>query len=334
MQRIKLIFLVLTLLPGLSCEDALVNSFPADVSFDVSYRMLEDKKINCIEADQEGNVAISSGEKLYYLKDGDEKSYDFDIEILDLAIAPDESVWIGTSGKGLGHLTGNDVMWYTTENAGFPRDQVRHVSAAPDGKIWFSSCAFRLGGLGLYDGHDFEFYTPENSPLNQNIIEDIEINKDGVVFIATTGTVGRTNIYRIYRQSWDCLGDEEGMFYWVSSFTLGPSGILYLVEDFSLSSAWITNKLFQFKDEQWSKIETKELPELNFFARIKADKRDYCWLAGSDNESAYLHVFNGKSWINSPKNLFPDDYITAIEVDNKNNIWIGTWNNGIFILNQ
>ncbi len=59
MRRINLIFLVLTLLPGLSCEDTLVNSFPADVSFDVSYRMLEGKKISCIEADQKGNVAIS-----------------------------------------------------------------------------------------------------------------------------------------------------------------------------------------------------------------------------------------------------------------------------------
>jgi len=320
---------------GLSCEDiGMVNNFPAEISFNISDRMLEGKNITCIDADNAGNVAVGANRTLYYRNNGKEESYTLNFEILDLAIAPDESVWVGTNGGGLAHLTDNSLIWYTTENADLPRNYIRNVSAAPDGKVWFSSCAFRIGGLGVFDGEDFEFMTPENSPLNQNIIEDIEIDDQGVIYIATTGTVGRTNIYRISGQSWDCLGDEEGMFYWVFSFTLTPSGTIYLVEDFSLSSALMTNKLFQYKNNQWINIETDGMPGLDFFTRIKADRRNYCWVASSDDESAYLHVFNGKSWINSPRGHFPDEYITAIEVDNENNIWIGTWNNGVFILNQ
>jgi ligand-binding sensor domain-containing protein len=333
MRRICLIIIVLALLSGQSCEKN--DNFPTGISFKLSERMLEGKKISCIDTDHEGNVAIGSDKILYYLKDGDGDSYDLEFEIMDLAIGPDESVWIGTSGGGLGRLSGDDFTWYTNENAGLPRNYVRNVKVAPDGKIWFSSCAFRIGGLGVFDGKDFEFLTPENSPLNQNIIEDIEINKeDGSVYIATTGTVGRTNIYRISDQSWDCLGDEEGMFYWVFSFTLGQSGKIYLVEDFSLSSTMRSNNLFQFEDDQWNKIDFGEMPGLNFFTRMKADKRNYCWIAGSDDESAYLHVYTGKTWITSPKNLFPDNYITAIEVDDENNIWVGTWNDGVYILNQ
>ena len=333
MRRIYLIFFILTLLSGLSCEKD--ENFPMGVSFNVSGRMLEGEKISCIDVDYKGNVAIGSNKTLYYSNDGDEDSYDLEFEISDLAIAQDESVWIGTGGGGLGHLSGGSFTWYTSENAGLPRDYVRNVTVAPDGKIWFSSCAFRIGGLGVFDGKDFEFFTPENSPLNQNIIVDLEIDEeDGTVFIATTGTVSKTNIYRISDRSWDCLGDEEGMFYWVFSFTLGQSGMIYLVEDFSLSSTMRSNNLFQFEDDQWNKINSDDMPDLDFFTRIKADKRNYCWIAGSDDEAAILHVFTGKSWITSPKDMFPDSFISTIEVDDKNNIWVGTWNNGVYILNQ
>jgi hypothetical protein len=211
---------------------------------------------------------------------------------------------------------------------------VRHVAIAPDGNIWFTSCAFRIGGLGVYNGEKFEFLTPENSPLNQNIIEDIKIDQKGAVYIATTGTIGRTNIYRISDKSWDCLGDEEGTFYWVFSFTLGSSGSIYLIEDFSLSSSFRTNNLFRYADNEWNKIETNDIAISGFFAPVKADKRNYCWLAGYGKDSPFMNVYNGKSWVRSPDGAFPDDYITVIEADNENNIWIGTNKNGVFILNQ
>jgi hypothetical protein len=70
------------------------------------------------------------------------------------------------------------------------------------------------------------------------------------------------------------------------------------------------------------------------FTSIKADKRNYCWLAGFKGNSPVLHVFDGEVWESSPEGIFPDDFITTIETDNDNNIWVGTNNNGVFILNQ
>jgi ligand-binding sensor domain-containing protein len=329
-------FFILSLFLAVSCEkNDLINNFPATIKFNITSRLLKGKQIDCIDIDKKGNIFIGSGSELYYINGSELKNYSLDFQILDLAIAPDQTVWIGTGGKGLGHFTGKGFTWYTSTNAGLPRDYVRHVEIAPDGDIWFTSCAFRIGGLGVYDGEKFEFFTPENSPLNQNIIEDIEIDQDGRVYIATTGTVGKTNIYRISNKSWECLGDEKGTFYWVFSFTVGPSGIIYLVEDFSLSSSWPSpNKLYEFRDNKWKKIETDDITIIGFFGAIKADKRNYCWLAGNGEHSPLLHVYNGKSWINSPEEMFPEDYITTIEIDNDNNIWIGTSQNGIFILNQ
>ena len=318
-----------------SCEK---DDFSSRVRFDITGRLLEGKHIDCIDIDTEGNVWIASDKELCYTSTStsniDHKNYNLDFPILDIAIAPDETVWIGTNGGGLGHLTSEGFTWYTKANAGLPRDYIRNVEAGLDGRIWFSSCAFRLGGLGVYDGEKFEFLTPENSPLNQNMIEDIEIDQDGKVYIATTGTVGRTNIYRFSDKSWDCLGDEKGMFYWIFSFTVSPSGIIYLIEDFSLSSTFQSNNLFRFADNKWEEIDTDGIPGISFFTPVKADKRNYCWVAGNMDNSAILHVNTGEVWESSPEGIFPDDFITTIETDNDNNIWVGTYNNGVFILNQ
>lgn len=91
-----------------------------------------------------------------------------------------------------------------------------------------------------------------------------------------------------------------------------------------------TNKFYQFTNNKWEKIETNDISIHGLFAPVKTDKRDYCWVA----DYGGLHVFNGKTWITSPENIFPDDYITVIETDSNNNIWVGTFNHGIFILNQ
>jgi ligand-binding sensor domain-containing protein len=310
----------------------LTNNFPPEVSFDITGRLLEGKHVDCIATDNKGNVFISSDKELYYTSGSVNKSYTLEYAVLDLAIAPDESLWIGSNGGGLGHLINNEFTWYTTSNAGLPRDLVNNVKVAPNGNVWFSSSAHRLGGLGLYDGDRFEFLTPDNSPLNQNLIDDIEIGQDGIVYIATAGTVGHSNIYRINNREWDCLGDEKGTFYWVFSFAAGPSGLLYVVEDFSLSSAFNTNKLYQFRDNKWQKIEMDFEPGL--FGRMNIDKRDYLWMTGRGENSPALHVYNGKSWTSSPKSIFENAYITAIEIDGENNVWIGTYDNGVFILKQ
>jgi len=48
---------------------------------------------------------------------------------------------------------------------------VNEVEVAPNGKVWFGSCAHNLGGLMCYDNGTFSLYTPENSMLNQHVIQ-------------------------------------------------------------------------------------------------------------------------------------------------------------------
>jgi ligand-binding sensor domain-containing protein len=96
----------------------------------------------------------------------------------------------------------------------------------------------------------------------------------------------------------------------------------------------MTNNLFRFENNKWQKIETNDISMVSCFAPVKADKRNYCWLADYGGYSPVLRVYNGKSWLSSPEGILPDDYITTIETDSDNNIWVGTYQNGVFIINQ
>jgi ligand-binding sensor domain-containing protein len=311
------------------------RNYPPDIHFEVSGRLLEGKNITCIETDSRGNIWIATGNELHHIEGSDEKTDTLDFPILDIAVATDETLWIGTNGGGLGHMTTSEIRWFTVSNAGLPRDYIANVEAAPDGSIWFSSCAHDLGGLVVFNGNKFTLFTPDNSPMNQNVVDCIDIISDGSVFITTSGKVTRGNVYIISGKSWSCLGDENGTFYWISKFTVASSGLVYLAEDFGLSSSMLdSNKVYQFKDDKWQRMKTDFISRITPVTAMKADRRNYCWLAGLSGNYPALHVFNGKSWEDSPDGLFPSGWITAIEADTDNNILIGTNGNGVFILNQ
>lgn len=334
------IFLVLIpgtllLLLDSSCTKDESGPYNRKVSFDITARLLEGRNISCIDVDSRGNYCIGSGNELHCGFNGKKETINLGYKVLAAAIAPDATIWVGTDGGGLGHIiSAGKIDWYNKSNADLPRDYIRNVEIAPDGSVWFSSCAHLLGGLGVYDGDRFHIFTPDNSPLNQNGVWSITIDRNGVVYVATTGTVGRSVIYRIKDKTWECLG-EEGLFYWIPSFTVTPEGTIYAIEDFSLSSYCCrSNNLHEYSKNRWRTIETNGIALNGFFFQIKADQRGYLWIPGYDNDSPDLHVYNGDTWYSSPAGTFPGVFFTCMEVDYDNNIWLGTYSNGVFIIKQ
>lgn len=346
------IFLILLLLIIITCkkEDVPINddeplirkedtlkSYSPTVSFDVTGRLLEGKRIDCIEPNYKGNTWIASGQELFHFKNGTlVDSYTLDFSIFDISIAGDETLWIATSGGGLGHLTKDDITWYTKANSGLPRDYITNVEVGLDGRVWFSSGAHDYGGLVVYDGKKFDLFTHDNSMLNQHVIDNIGIDHNGAIYVMTLSTVNKTNIYRITGNSWECLGNENGTFYWVTVVTVSPSSIIYLLEDFMLSSTTAdTNKFYINKNNEWKRLKPDFMnSRLSFFTALKADRRDYCWAVNIEGNSYVLHVYNGSTWEQPSPGLFNGDKITTIETDFDNNIWIGTAKNGVFILRQ
>lgn len=320
---------------SLTPKENILKDYPPEVSFEVTGLMFEGKQIDCIEPGYNGNTWVASGNELYHIKDGVQKTYTLDYPIEDISIAGDENLWIATNGGGLACLSESGVTWYNQENSGLPRDEIFNVEVGLDGRIWFSSGALDMGGLFVYDGRSFTMYSPENSILSQHTIGDILIDHEGSIYVNTSGRVGSYGIYRISNNSWDCLGSK---FYWIQQYTVGPDGDIYVYVDYSLSSGPIPDDVFNFykyDGNEWDKI-LPDFPDPSFiyFTAMKADKRSYCWAGRMTGESSRLYVYDQESWIEAPEELFINDKITTIETDSENSIWIGTANNGIYILNQ
>ncbi len=211
-----------------------------------------------------------------------------------------------------------------------PRDLVFHVACDSKGRVWFSSSAHLLGGLGCYSDGTFQFFTPDNSILPDNLIKDITCNGENV-YVATGGYVGQQKVVEISNGEWKLLPVEG---YYLMDMDVSKKGTLYVIDDVSLSSSYqMTNKVYRLRNDSVVNI----LPDVSrwdyYPHRVKADLRDYLWLAKfSSGESPNLAVFDGERWQEPPAG-FPELLINCMAVDRSNALWLAT-TNGIYILPQ
>ncbi|MBA4410156.1 MAG: two-component regulator propeller domain-containing protein [Bacteroidota bacterium] len=318
-----------------SCdENEPFSQLNSSISFDVSDQILDGEKVACVDFDPNGNAWIASGSSLIFYEGRKFKTYDAGSAILDVSVGPDGKIWLATKDRGLALFSDGKFTYYTMQNSGLPRDLIIAVEAAPDGSVWFSSSAHKLGGLMHFDGKEFELFTPENSILNQNLIIDMKIDRQGNVFFTSEGTVTQAKVFMIdKRRRMTALGGDT-KFYWIGSLDVNSKSEAIAATDHSLSSCWgcYTDAIWVYRKGSWNKIEADF--DLGFMNRMFVDKRDFIWVQGSvkgDYQSYF--VFDGDEWHRSPKDQFPDVFIYSVKVDPHNNIWFCT-NDGIYILNQ
>ena len=333
----KLYLFTIPLLLLFSCnkhDEIVLNKFSEEINFDISEWVLKGENITCVDFDKDGNAWIASGSNLIFYDGLNMQSYSAGTVIQDVSVAPDGKVWLGTKEKGLARFSKGEFTFFTSENAGLPRDYVHEVEVAPNRKVWFSSSAHNLGGLMCYDHGTFSLFTPENSIMNQHVIQNLKVDRDNQVFFASMGTVGSAAVFRIDNQNnWKQL-NEEGGFYWVSAVDLTSKIEPVLTTDHSLSSCMgcYENEVFIYQNGKWQNIETDF--EVGFFNRMFVDKRDYIWVQGNKqgDYSSYF-VYDGLNWHRSAEGQIPEVFIKSVKVDNQNNIWFCT-DEGIFILKQ
>ena len=310
------------------------NQFNSSISFEVSDQILDGEKVKCVDFDSDGNAWIAVGSKLHFYDGKISDTYEVNSEILDISVGTEGKVWIATKDRGLAMLSDGKSTYYTKENSGLPRDLIIAVEAAPDGSVWFSSSAHKLGGLMHFDGEDFDLFTPENSILNQNLIIDLKIDRLGNVFFTSEGTVTEAKVFMIdQRRRMTALGGDT-KFYWIGSLDVNSKSEVIIADDHSLSSCWgcYTDAISVYRNGKWTKIEADF--DLGFLNRMFVDKRDYIWVQGSVKSDYHSYfVFDGDEWHRSPKDMFSDAFIHSVKVDPHNNIWFCT-NDGIYILSQ
>jgi ligand-binding sensor domain-containing protein len=336
MKPLPILFITLLFLFSCKKDDEIaLNEFSEAINFDVSEWVLKGENITCVDFDKDGNAWIASGSNLIFYDGLNTQSYSAGTVIQDVSVASDGRVWLGTKEKGLARFYKGEFTFYTSENAGLPRDYVNEVEVAPNGKVWFGSAAHNLGGLMCYDNGTFSLYTPENSILNQHVIQNLEVDRDSRVYFASMGTVGSAAVFRIDNQNnWKQLGGESS-FYWISNLAINSKGEAFVAIDYSLSSySGHENYMAFFDGKKWEKLEVDFY--FSILPRMIVDKRDYIWVYGygnvEGNNPGYF-VFDGQNWHRSAKGQIPQVFIKSVQIDERNNIWFCS-DEGIFILRQ
>lgn len=112
------------------------------------------ERVQAIEMMETVNVAwVSTSAGVYRVTLG-LQSHDIElkvpgIEATDVAIAPDDSIWIGTMGSGVLHFDPDSgASAYYGEFDGLPSDSILNISASANGCIWVGTPV----GLAAYDG--------------------------------------------------------------------------------------------------------------------------------------------------------------------------------------
>ncbi|MGC9354851.1 MAG: hypothetical protein ACP5D9_13490 [Mariniphaga sp.] len=315
-------------------DEVALTEFSKAFNFDVSEWVLKGENITCVDFNKDGNAWIASGSNLIFYDGLNTQSYSAGTVIQDVSVAPDGKVWLGTKEKGLARFSDGEFTFYTSENAGLPRDLIIDVEVSQNGSVWFSSSAHQLGGLMHYNGHAFHLYSPENSPINHNLVLGLKITSKEEIIFYNEGTVTEAKVFLSDgKEKWEIL-NESMSFYWISALDLTSKDEPVLTTDHSLSSCGecYENEVFIYQNERWRNIETDF--EVGFFNRMFVDKRDYIWVQGSKHGdySGYF-VYDGHEWHRSAEGQIPEVFIKGVSVDHQNNIWFCT-DEGIFILKQ
>ena len=312
------------------------ENFSQEISFTVSEILQSGTPVKLIEFTEDGYY-YCSGKTIFFVNfDRIRKIKSFesesDVTCMEYNLR-EKSLWFGTTSSGIGKYDGNKTKYYTEENAGLPRNYISHIACDENGNTWFSSSSHMEGGLIKYNGRVFAKYLPENSSLPDNLIHQVIYKNNNIYVVSGNPDKSGTIVSKITGNKWDALFESGGCS--ITSMDIDLNGDIYYVSDgreYCGGGLMSDEVVFSFHNQQKTVLreygESIDLPYL-----LKVDKRNYVWVARYPlHMGNIISVFDGEKWNKAPED-FPEVSFYCIEVDEKNNIWLGT-SDGIYVLSQ
>jgi ligand-binding sensor domain-containing protein len=115
--------------------------------------------------------------------------FESDVRVNDLAEDSTGAVWLATAGEGVYRYAGGAWTNYRpVENgAGLPSTEIKCVTLAPDGSLWFGAS---YSGAAHLAGDAWEVFGVEDGLIHSDV-NDIVVDEQGAVWFATSGGVSR-----------------------------------------------------------------------------------------------------------------------------------------------
>lgn len=133
----------------------------------------------------------------------------------------DGSLWIG-SASGLIHCQGDAVKWFG-EKEGLKSPDVRAITQAPDGTLWFAMLG---GGLGRLKDGDLKQFQKDDG-LSSDYVQCLKLDADGVLWIGTYGS----GLNRF----------KDGRFSKITTANGLPNDFICAIEDDGRGYFWISS---------------------------------------------------------------------------------------------
>jgi ligand-binding sensor domain-containing protein len=271
--------------------------------------------------------------------------------------------WVSTWGGGLVKMDGDNWTIYNKDNSGLPNNLINHMQFDGNGVLWLATD----GDVAKFDGQSWNVL---RLPADENIALTLEIDHNNVLWIGTYDQglyrydgkqlkkmwggykqmdfgvndivfdknnilwmATRIGIFSYDGKTWKQYNKETSalkndMFYQLS---IDSKGRLW-------AATYPTGNFGVYENGQWTNYDEplpdgmgkKEFPGNYIYAMIITEDDDI--LTGSQYHGA-LALYNGIEMEGIATPLSDEEMgVSSINVDPQGNIWVGSWKNGLFVL--
>lgn len=281
-----------------------------------------------------------------------------DDQVNAVAIDAQDVKWVGTA-KGLVRIKGASIACFNPENSPIPSPYITSVAVDASGKVWVGT----ENGLLNYDGKLWNLYTKTNSSLPDNAVNHLNYDMAGKkIWVGTSAGIVAIDSDGNFTVETAKEGEH------VYGLATDDSGVLWAA---TFDHTSFRGKIGRFDGQKWT---GNRLSELGYFSAhpfavaVDHQKRPYFAIGGTSvNAIIYLQ---GGSWVEVPigkdvrgiktlafsaKGLWAggrklylwngilvqsytpdgtDSPISAIAVDSKDNVWVGTVYGGLGVFSD
>ncbi len=239
----------------------------------------------------------------------------FSSQITDISKDKQGDLWFTSYNDGVAKFDGAKWQIFQKTIKYFPANGALNVEIDLENRKWFATIN---EGIALFDDEKWYVFSKSKGNFITDNINDIKQDKNGSIWIGTS------NYGLIKINSFN----DANLNYELTEIRKYVNVIQVINNEIWVGGyGW---GIAVLRDNYWQYYDTHSgLPSNNIYSIIK-DKNDKIWVSTDKG----IAIFNSGQWfvINSDNSPLYINSIIAIAIDDDNNKWIGTGNNGIYVM--